>query len=394
MEPKLSESVADWLRYIKNANEPTLNWLAPHEDTLFSVLQHGLNWEPEFRKAFELLTLVFPYFALSLAHIERWSPFLMDALVTAQDIKYKDLQISVFRWMGEVSLKLGKHDVARDRFVMVLERADTDDINDLKLAVYIGLLKAEWFDLKQDITQKLVKQALETVHLIQDHALVADFYNALAPAYARKMDTDVALGYGQTAFAYWMSTSNYSGIGRTAYTLAGVYVYINQLTDNKRFLNNAISYLDIARESLAHTDDVWQHPLLAYQEAVIYFQLEDYGSASSWFQQSLSEAENTNSPQYIVIAQHGLGLALSKLGQFSLARRYLRFALKRWEALKNSYEQASIFVGLADLEVSAGDKALAKSYVAEGLQYIKEIEDPKMRDFIQLQFQDVLDRMT
>ena len=60
MEPKLSESVADWLRYIKNADEPTLNWLAPHEDTLLSVLNHGLNWEPEFRKAYELLTIIFP----------------------------------------------------------------------------------------------------------------------------------------------------------------------------------------------------------------------------------------------------------------------------------------------------------------------------------------------
>ncbi len=394
MEPKLSESVADWLRYIENADEQTLNWLAPHEDTLFSVLQHGLNWEPEFRKAFELLTLVFPYFALSLAHTERWSQLLRDSLLMALDIHDNDLQIRVFRWMGEAYLKAGKHQAARERFTTVLERAGNADINDLKVVVYTGLFKLQWFDLKENQTQALVQVALDTARLSQDLALQADLFDALAPGYARKMDTRIALGYGQTAFGYWMSVKDHSGIGRTAFTVANIYVYLNQLTDNKRFLKYAMSYLEVAREALAYTDDVWQHPLLAYQEAVIYFQLEDYGSASSWFQQSLSEAENMNSPQYVAVAQHGFGLALAKLSQYSMARLYLRFALKYWAELKNRYEQAAIYVGLADLEVSAGDKELAKSYIDEGLRYLEEIIDPKMRDFMHLQFQDVMDRLT
>ena len=81
-----SDSVSDWLRYIKNTGEP-LNWLAPHEDTLLIVLRQGLNRERQFRKSFELLTLVFPYFALSLSHTEQWSPLLRDALLMALDIK-------------------------------------------------------------------------------------------------------------------------------------------------------------------------------------------------------------------------------------------------------------------------------------------------------------------
>ncbi|MBI1282654.1 MAG: tetratricopeptide repeat protein [Anaerolineaceae bacterium] len=392
MEPKLSESVGDWLRYLKNSKADTLNWLAPHEDTLLSILQHGLNWEPEFLKSFELLTAVFPYFGLTLSHIKQWFPLLMDALLTAQDIKYVDLQLKVFRWLGETYLKLGKPNAARDQFLNVLERAETRDINDLKVAVYIGLFKLQWFDLRLEITETLVQQALDTARLVEDRALQADLFNALAPIYARKTETEIALGYGQTAFAYWVSVNNYSGIGRTGYVLGGVYVYLNQLKGDRRFLRYAMTYLELAREALAHTDDVWQYPLLAYQQAVIYFQLGDYGSASSWYQQSLNEAESLNSPHYIVIAQHGFGLALSKLGQFSMARRYLRFALQYWEEVQNRYEQAAIYVGLADLELAAKDKKLARVYVDEGLAYVEDIQDANMQQFMRQQFQEVIDR--
>ncbi len=393
MEPKLSESVSDWLRYINNSKEENLNWLAPHEETLLSVLRHGLNWEPEFLQAYELLTIVCPYFVLSLAHTQQWFPLLMDALVMAQDIRYRNLQLKAFRWLGEIYLKLGKYTAARDRFSAVLERAESSDINDLKVAVYIGLFKLQWFDLNEEINQTLVNQALETARQIDDRALQADLYDALAPIYARKMDTVTALGYGQTAFVYWMSANNHSGIGRTAYNVATIYVHMSHFEDDNRFLDNAISYLELARETLARTDDVWQHPLLAYEQAIIYFQRGDSRSAADWFRQSLSEAERMDSPQYIVVAQHGLGLALSKMGQYPLARRYLGFALKRWEELNNRYEKANIFVGLADLELNAGDKQLAKSYVDEGLRYTEDIQDQTMRQFMKSQFQDILKRL-
>ena len=393
MDLKIStDSAKDWLRYIQNSNEP-LSWLIPYESNLLSVLQHGLSWEPTFRESYELLTIVFPYFALSLSHTEQWPPLLRDALLMAQDIHDNDLQTKVFRWMGEAYLKVGKHEAARKAFSTALDRSETGNIDDMKVAVYTGLFKLDWFDLKQNLTQTLVQQALETAKLTEDRALQADFYDALAPAYARKMDTASALGYGQTALAYWKSVNNNSGIGRTAYTLAGVYIHISQIKDDKRFLNNAISYLELARDMLSRTDEVWQYALLSYQQAMIYFQLEDYESASSWFRQSLEEAQNTDSPQYVVVAQHGLGLALSKLGEFSEAREYLQAALKHWQQLQNDYEQANVFVGLADLELSAGNRDLAKFYVQDGLQCAMEIPDPKMRDFMKLQYEYILDRL-
>jgi tetratricopeptide repeat protein len=393
MKVKLSsESVSDWLRYIKNADE-SLNWLSPYEDNLLNLLRQGLNREHQFRKSYELLTLVFPYFALSLSHTEEWSLLLRDALLMAQDIKDNDLQVKVFRWMGEAYLKVGKHEPARKVFSTALERAEAGQIDDMKVAVYIGLFKLQWFNLKENITQTLVQQALDTANRIQDRALQADLFDSLAFAYTRLAETEIALGYGQTAFAYWKSVKNHSGIGRTAYTNAAIYMQVSQLKDNKRFLTQAISFLEIARDELALTNDKWQYPLLAYEQAAIYFQLEAFEEAASWFQQSLSEAEQTNSPHYVVIAQHGLGLAQSKLKQFSSARRLLLVALNHWNDLNNSYEKASVLAGLADLELRDNNQPRAKAYIDEGLGCIEEIQDEKLRQFLRDQFEDIISQL-
>ena len=387
-----SDSVSDWLRYIKNTGEP-LNWLAPHEDNLLVVLRKGLNRERQFRKSFELLTLIFPYFALSLSHTEQWSPLLRDALLMAMDIKDNDLQVKVFRWMGEDYLKVGKHQSAREVFSRALERAEAGDIDDMKVAVYIGLFKLQWFNLKENVTQTLVRQALEIASKIEDRSSEADLFDALASAYARLSDTEAALGFGQTAFAYWTTKKNHSGIGRTAYTMAAISMHIGQLRDDKRFLNQAMSYVEVANDELAHTDDLWQYALLAYEQAMIYYQLEKFEEAASWFQQSLSEAEGMNSPHYVVVAQHGLGLAQTKLKDFASARRYLHLALDYWEDVKNSYEKASVLAGLADLEVRAKCKEQAQAYIDEGLQHIEDIPDLKMRQFLTAQFQDIISQV-
>ncbi len=393
MEFKLSsESVSDWLRYIKVTGEP-LNWLARYEDNLLAVLRQGISTERQFRKSYELLTLVFPYFALSLSHTKQWSELLRDALLMAQDIKDNDLQVKVFRWMGEAYLKAGQHESARTAFSTALERAETGQINDMKVAVYTGLFKLQWFNFKQSLTRTLVQQALEAAHISADRGLQADLYIALAPAYAQMMETEMALGYGQTAFAYWMANTHYSGIGRSAYTLAAIYMHIGHIEDNKRFLDHAINYLDIARDALTHTDDKWQYPLLAYEQASIYFQLEDFEAAASWYQQSLSEAERMNSPQYVVIAQHGLGLAQTRLANYTSARHHLYLALKHWDGFKNSYEKANVLAALADLELRTSDYALARYYLDQGLQCVDEIQDQKRQEFMQEQFQEIADRL-
>lgn len=386
---KLSpETVADWLRYLKKSENP-LNRLLPHEKELVSLLHVGLNREQEFRSSFELLTLVFPYFALTLSHSDLWSPLLMDALLMAQDIKDNELQVTLFRWWGETYLKTGQHQSASRAFNTGLERAEAGQIDDMMVAMYTGIFKLQWFDLDQDVTKPLIRQALDAAARVNDTGLRADLHDALASAYVRLRKTAVALGYGQTAFAYWYVMRNHSGLGRAAYTLAAVYTHMTQITEDKRFLDRAINYLEIARDELSHTDDVWQYPLLAYEEAGIYYQLEDYEAAASWFEQSLNEALNINSPHYVVIAHHGLGLAQAKLRLFAAGRRNLLTALKRWDDFNNAYEKGSVLVGLADLELHAGNKEKARSYLYTGLDVARCVADETMRQFLVEQFNDI-----
>ncbi len=392
MELKLSpETIGDWLRYIKNSDKP-FNWLIPYEANLLSLLQTGLNRERDFRKSYDLLTIVFPYFALNLSHSEQWSPLLADALLMAQDIQNNEFQVKVFRWMGESYLKIGQHQSARSAFSTALERAETGQIDDMKVAVFTGLFKLQWFDLRQNVSQMLVEQALATARCVEDLKLRADLYEALAFAYGRMRETKVALGYGQTALVYWQSLNDSSGLGRAAYTLAAVYTQITQITEDKRFLKYAIQYLEMAHDALSQTNDVWQYPLLAYERAVIYYQLEEYETAASWFQQSLQEADRINAPHYVVIAHHGLGLAQAKLSQFNSARHYLLKALESWITLKNNYEQASVLVGLADLELCAGNRTESTAYIHDGLIITDQIEDNEMQQFLRDQFQDLLEK--
>ncbi|MCA0458648.1 MAG: hypothetical protein LCI00_32125 [Chloroflexi bacterium] len=382
------QSVADWLRYFEKSDEP-LNRLMSYENDLIALLQTGLNREHEFRQTFELLKHVFPYFALSLSHTEQWSRLLMDALLMAQDIKDNELQVTIFRWWGEAYLKSGQHQPASNAFRIGLERAESGEINDMLVAMYTGIFKLQWFDLEQDVTQPLLQQALDAAARVRDRGLRANLYDALASAYTRLSKTQIALGYGQTAFAYWYRVGNHSGLGRAAYTLASIYIYMTQLTEDNRFLDHAIIYLEIARAELAQTDDVWQYPLLAYQQAGIYYQLEDYEVAADWYEQSLKEAVNTNAPHYIVIAHHGLGLAQAKLKLFTAGRRNLLTALKSWETLHNSYEKGSVLVGLTDLELHAGNLEKSRAYLYTGLEVARSVMDNGMRQFLTDQVDDL-----
>ncbi len=356
---------------------------------MVSLLHVGLNREQEFRTTFELLTYVFPYFALTLAHIDDWPPLLIDALLMAQDIKDNDLQVQVFRWLGESYLKTAQHQAASHAFKTGLERAEAGEIDDMVVAMYIGIFKLQWFDLTQDVIQPLLKQALDAASRANDRGLRAGLYDALASAYVRLQSTQLALGYGQTAFAYWYSVRSHSGLGRTAYTLAVIYTHMTQLTEDKRFLSPAIEYLEIARDELAQTEDVWQYPLLAYQQAGIYYQLEEYEDAVIWFEQSLNEAVTTNSPHYIVIAHHGLGLAQAKLRLFVAGRRNLMAAMKIWDELSNAYEKGSVLIGLADLEYQAGNYEKARLHLYTGLDVASRVVDEGMRQFLIDQLNDI-----
>jgi tetratricopeptide (TPR) repeat protein len=377
----------DWLRYIQNEGSD-LSWLAPHEEALISLIQRDLYRDSEFHRAYDLLLLVFPYFGVILEHLDEWLSLLMDALLQAQSLRDNERQVQILRWIGRAHLITGKHHASHDIFAIALERADEGKIDHMMMASYAGLLKLYWFDLRQPLIQQVAEKAMEIVQRVEDFRLKGELYDALAFAYARIGETQMALGYGQMAYVLWNAVHDSGGIGRTAFTLAEVYRYAARYEDSDICLERALDFLEIARSNMAKTQHVWQHALIAYTQASIYFQRGQWPEAESWYQIALEEAVNMNRPQYVVVVRHGMGLTQAKLGQFDPARRNLQQALTFWKQMNNLYEQANVLYGLADLEVLAGNIRLARDHLKDALELCSQLNNVKdvasLRDWLQL----------
>ena len=134
---------------------------------------------------------------------------------------------------------------------------------------------------------------------MKDYNLKGELYDALAFAYARIGETQTALGYGQTAYIFWNVIRDNAGMGRTAFTLAEVYRYAARYEDSDICLERALEYLEIARSKMAKTQHVWQHSLIAYTQASIYFQRGQWEEAESWYQIALDEAKSMNRLQFL-----------------------------------------------------------------------------------------------
>lgn len=385
-------SARDWLRYIQNEGSD-LSWLASHEEALISIIQRDLYRDSEFHRAYELLTLVFPYFGVMLEHLDKWSSLLMDTLLQAQSLRDNERQVQILRWIGRAHLKTAKHEASQDAFEIALERAEAGNFDEMTVAAYAGLLKLQWFDLRHSVTQQVVNHALAVVKRVSDLRLKGELYDALAFAYARIGETQRALGYGQMAYVFWDVVQDNGGIGRTAFTLAEVYRYAARYEDSDICLERALEFLEIARSNMAKTQHVWQHALIAYTQASIYFQRGQWNEAESWYRIALDEAVNMNRPQYVVVARHGLGLTQAKLGQFDNARDNLHLALEFWRGSNNIFEEADLLYGLADLEVSAANIETARQHLVAALELCSRLANVKDVAFLQGELQLMLDSL-
>lgn len=386
------QTAGDWLRYLQNDNRDR-SWLLAYEDTLINLIRQGLSREVEYHETVDLLMQLFPYFVKVHAHIEAWSPLLMDALLPAQDLQDNALQLQVFRWMGEIFLKDGKHQSANRVFSIALERADAGHSKEVLVAVYAGLFKLQWFDVNHKAFQSLVHHASGIALTLHDPLLHIELYDSLALAFARLGDFSSALGYGQTAFVIAHYRADAAAVAHTAYTLAAVYRQFAHQSQLSTPLCLASEFLEIARASIAHTEYAWQYSLLAYEQAGIYHQLGDFEAAESWFKQALDEALRLNLPQYVVVARHGLGLSQGRLGRYEPARANLLAALDLWTNLKNHFEQANTHYALADLEYAAGNHAFARQHLLSASEIVNTLPDTPNTAFLRAQIEELLGAM-
>ncbi|MEZ4667632.1 MAG: hypothetical protein R3E39_06905 [Anaerolineae bacterium] len=386
------ESSKNWLRYIENG-EKDLGWLASHEETIFAVIQQDLYRDSEFHRAFDLVQIVFPYFGIVLEHLDMWTPILMETLIQAQGLSDNDRQARILRWVGEAYLKTGQQRSSHNAFTTALDRAKEGKIDEMMLAAYTGLIKLQWFDLRQPLTKEIVQQALGVAQRLDDLGLRGDLYEALALANAHIGNIPIALEQGQMAYIYWNKLNNPEGLGRAAFTLAEVYRYAARDDNSTGYLQHALDILEIARSNMAETDYAWQYPMIAYVEGSIYFQLGMWNEAESAYEISLDEATRMNRVQSVVVARHGLGLVQTQKGNFEIARGNLLLARELWKKLNNMFEETNVLFALANLEVKVSNYEFARNYLLTALGNCDQLGDFPDSIFLRTQLQAMLDNL-
>lgn len=376
------DRIKDWLRYLE---KPKVNFkqFARYEDELVSTLNKGLNNPQEFHDSLQLLMRVLPYFMMNLGHVEKWSPLLMEALLPAMDLRAPELQTQVFRWLGETSLKKSKHKSARESFTTALERANDGRRDDMMLAAYIGLIKLQWFDIKNSVATDAVKEILAIAQRVEDKPLRANLHYALAHAYLRIGETQVALGHAQMNYLYWIQLEDETEVGAAALTLATVYRNVTLYHDAPVGLVHAKYFLNLAWTKMSSSDYVWRNPLLSYEAGIMFMQQGDFAKAEESLSHALAKARESNTPQHIVIAHHALGLNETYLEQWEESRENLFTALRMWRSFDNHYEMANTLQGLGYLEYRSGHPEQALAYLNDALAMTSELQDVLQRDRLQ-----------
>lgn len=350
-----SSSAHDWLNYLKHEPQDA-SWLLQYERNIFDAIQAGLSRNDLFHNAVELLMLVFPFYALICGHVRYWSPLLFDALADAQTLRDSAMQIQILTRLGESYSVVGKQAEAQNAFALAIERASEKQTDDVLLAAYMGLARLQAFHLNQNFDAGVLDKIAGLSRRVTDRNLRAMAHQMLAAGYNAIGEETEALGYAQTAYAYWHQQKHDLNIGQTAFVMAVIQRKLRRFGLAER-------YLMISQQAFARTTYSRQYGLSAYEEGVHNLKQGYHDTAEQWFSLSLKEFVALDSPYDVAMAHHALGLAQTALKQFNDARQHLRQAVEAWAQIHNQFELASACQALAYLEGVAGNPALALEWV-------------------------------
>lgn len=369
------EACRRWLRDVQE-HEHDEYWLDQHGDEIYLLIQSCLSSPPKFEQVVDILLIVFPYYALQRSDILRWTNLLIEALLIAQTIGDDDLQIRLMQEIGQGRLVEGHYETARFAFLYVLEHAQYNHYDKMALAAHIGLIALESLHQTSYMADSFIRDALTLAHSMKDPALLARLHLVLCSAYAQLVRPLEALQYGQMAYAYWHSANNPTERGKAAYALASVYRFINKF-------DLAEEYLAIAEEMFSHTSYRRQYTLTIYERGVLFSKRGQYDEAVQWLEQAFNEASLLGINYLIASTRHALGFAQFELRQFDQAQENLKNAVIAWKTLKNSYQQANVYCGMACLEIRRGDQEQAGEWLRQARRLLDEVPQQELRDYLE-----------
>jgi tetratricopeptide (TPR) repeat protein len=372
-----------WLERLENI--PRTN-LSQHEDELYGAINSALNKDLSLRDGFDLLTQVYPHFALVLGQVERWLPLLYDALQRAQTVGDSQMQVQILTLMGDTFVFSSKATAAHQTFQMALQRAQEEQTPDRMLDVYIGIIKLQGLNPSAQFNKVFVQEVLRLEREVDNIRQTASLYQALALGYLYHGEVVQAVEYGQMALGIWFKLADKLQIGRTACLLATIY----RVDHN---YDQASRWLELAEDQLLPTEYRMQDAVLAYEIGAVHLGLKEYLAAAQWLEIALYEYQRCNLPNYVTAARHALGLAQLGLKEYEGSRRNLTQALVDWRLFSNRLEETNVLLALGCLEQADNHHEAARDYLNQAADACKVLPSTALTRKLEAEIRNALDNL-
>jgi tetratricopeptide (TPR) repeat protein len=366
--PPQSHDPKEWLDYLTQLGEEHFSELSySSEERIQQAINWGINNHRRYVDGFHLLQLVLHHFVFIRQQIEPWHGLSMDALLIAQEHKDSPMQAEVFGWFGQVFLVRGRSEEARDVLENAMLHVRKIEADAVIVGILIGMFHLQWYESTDETTARYAAKALfHASQLDSGHdRLVSELHTMLAYAYSRIGNMAASLGHGMTALGYGYRTDSRLAKGRATYVLSVSYLASHSYDDagGIAFLMElAEKCLSLAETFLVNTGLAFADFQIALQHANIMHFRRNFGQALIWYHIALDTAEKLNRTRFIVVAEHGLGIAEMHLGNYQSARKHLLIAYELWSEIKIDYEIANVLHALGVLEVHLNDTEAALSY--------------------------------
>jgi tetratricopeptide (TPR) repeat protein len=378
-------SIHDWLPDLRQ-HQNDYTWLAYHFDDLIEAITYGAQIPHLVVEAVEALDCLSQY-ALTRSDYTRLKPILFDALMHLQELGDHTLQSQIWAQIGDNLLLYGLQESARGAFANAAFHDDSPTSPDVRLRVHIGLIKTQALQYRVDA--EFVHNTLEIARHVHNPSLIPVLYHTLCMAYLYVGETELALGYGQTAYAWWHQHHNHTEKVNAAFALAEACRKAGLLAQARRFLQ-------LAARQLEQTHHQQESALYAYQTGVTYLHGDEYHTAEAWLRVALGRYEKLDYPAFTSAAHHALGLALMHQGYFDQAQAHYRSALGGWQKLGNGLEKANLFHAFGYMRFLEKDYRRALGWFRHALQHCNRVPPSRaqqqLKAIIEASIEDVLPR--
>lgn len=373
----------DWMGDLRrNANN--FSWLAQHYEALYGRIKHGLLRPNLVVDVVEALNLIFPY-VTTRDDYQRWEPLLFDALFESQTLKDDRFQMQVWLDLGRNYLLCAKHQKAIGAFENALGRGSTVESPELKLLVQINLFMTNALNHRGQYDQH-AREILTLGKIVNDSALLAMMYYALAFGYMLHHEIEKALGHGQTAYAIWHMAGSSVYRFKAAMLLADV-------CRTGSYFEQARRFLDAAGVEALGQEHSHERALYAYHQGSVHLECQKPREAERWYETALARLLDLDYPYLTSVTHQALAIAQIKLARYDEAVANLRAALGAWRRMDNFFEAVRIYQSLGFGAESRGQMRRALYWYLIALERGRAFPDSPAVVELRTDVQQAIDRI-